>query len=253
LAEDYDDEKLYKFSEYIEEFAEWEKNTKRPKKTIKVWNQGRVPACTRFALTHITNGQNINEYNAQDLEYDQINPITIRENGNKNRYLKAAINEARKNWIIEWFVWVEKTVEEMRKALSMWIYIYTWSANWWRGKYKSPYEYVVRTDGKRVWHAWPIVDDDPQNKRFVVLNSFGEKRWDGGYFYLPYDELKSAYNLYWIIDKDDTWKFQVFKQKQQVKAFLESAKSIYKDAPAEVQRLFENRKLSKNLEWIYWL
>lgn len=245
------DKRDYLLEDYLEFSWLEEKQTKRPYKEIILRDQKQEPACTRFALMHISNWQNINEYNAQWYKYEQKNPLDIWNAWSKNKYLQSALNEAKNNWYIEWYVRVKKNVDDIRKALSMWMYIYTGSYDWLWNNWKPPYNYVKRKDSKLSWHARPIVDDEPNNKRFVVANSFWTGRWAKWYFYLPYDNLSSTFSLYAIVDKDDSWKFKLFKQHQKAKEFIELAKDLYKEWTPEIKKWFDGIQLSKNITELY--
>ena len=216
LCEDIPDKRDYLFSEYINGYAEW-KSSKRPHKDVTVYNQGKTPACTRYAITHISNWQNINEYKNRWETYNQINPMDIWNKWNKVKTLQAWLSTMKTNGLIEWYTMVEmrdkkKMLIEMKQAIDIWKWIYTGSPNWDWYATKRTWRHTIRKDGKFVWHAWSIIDYDDERKVFRCINSRGPNRWIWKwYFVLPYNDINKIYNKYAIIDKDDTGKFLEFR------------------------------------------
>lgn len=231
---DMPDNRDYPFDEYIE-FAEWIEK-KRPYNDLIVYNQWATPACTRYALMHIVNAQNIIEYKENWQIYEQIDPITIRTNWNKIKSLQSALSEVRRLWLIEWSAKIfykneTELLQSMKKAIDMWMYIYTGSSNGDWAKIKQTGIYTIRTDWKFVWHAWDIIDYDDTKQAFKCINSYWNKRWLKWYFRLPYPMITKIYSKYPIIDKDDSWKFQIFKDKQKAKQVAKLNKELYTTAP----------------------
>ena len=253
---DIPDSRDFDFNEFAKEFAEWETINNRPNQEIKLQDQKNVPACTRFALTHIVNAENINEYNKNWYKFDQLDALTLRNRWSKQLYLQSALKEFRSWGLIEWSLIIPKdknVIESMRKALNMWCYIYTWSSNWWRWNWKHPFNYIKRTDWKFVWHARDIVEDQPEQRRFKAINSRWENWWDKWYFYIPYSDIESIYSMYAIIDKDDTGKFQTFKAKEIAKQTIEANKKMYNSWDNEVKSFYEKIQIGNFLEKKYWL
>jgi len=240
------DDRNYPFEEYAKEFAEWEKINKRPYKQIVLRDQENNPRCTRYSSTHISNWQNINEYTANWMEYEQLDPAYIWSKWNKRKFIVSALDDAVKLWLIEWYTEIKKDkdmIKNIDKALSMWCYIATWSDDWLRWIYRTPYNYMHRKDWKIVWHAYPIVDK-LADWRYVVPNSFGTDRWDKWYFYLQPSDLKWLFTLYAVIDKDDTWKFKRFKQQEKIKQFIKLWQDIYKNWDTKTRQQFIKRSIS---------
>lgn len=240
LTIDNPDKRDYNFEDY----AAWEELA-RPRHQVTVYDQWNTPACTRFALGHIVNGNNLNEYKNNWQEYKQVNPIEYWNKGWKIKSLQATLSEFRRWGLIEWRVVIKSDkVNWIKKALSMWMFVFTGSDNWLRGIYKSPRNYMKRKDWKIVWHAWSIVWDEPANERFVVINSFWDDRWDSWYFYLPYKDIDSCFSLNCIVDKDDSWKFAILRQKEKAKQLVALAKELYSNGDTEIKKFFEDIQLS---------
>lgn len=258
---DVPDSRDFKFDDFLD-FAEgWtDKVTKRPYDKLTVQDQWQIWACTDFACGHLSNANNINEYINNGYEYDQVDLMNFWNAHDRIPALQSAMKRWRTAGYIQWNMVVPKsinideTVAKVRKVFSLWMWIYTWSADGMWNTWKAPYNYVKSTDGKRRGHARDIVDDQPSARRFVCLTSFWPKRWDKGYFYLPYEDLQSTYSLNAIIDKDDSGVFAAFKKNQVVAQWLQTAATkIYPDAPAQAKALFDQRQISHNLKPIYWL
>ena len=218
-CDDSPDDRDYLFSEYIDWYAEWLKEKERPYNDIEIFNQWSVPACTRYAITHINNWQNILEYHDNWQNYDQIDPMDIWNGWNKVKTLQAAMSVMRKKELIEWYTMIEahdkdKMLKEMKQAIDIWQRLYTGSPNWDWYAAKRTWRHTIREDGKFVWHAFSIIDYDDERKVFRCINSRGPNRgiWKG-YFVLPYNDINKIYNKYAIIDKDDTGKFLEFRLK----------------------------------------
>ena len=110
---------------------------------------------------------------------------------------------------------------------------------------------MKRTDWRIVWHARSIVADDSANNRFKVVNSFGSWRWELGYFYLPYDDIKYCFSLNSIIDKDDSGKFKIFKNQQKAKELVSALSAFYQLADPVVQKSLHDT--ANILRTTYWL
>jgi hypothetical protein len=254
-CQDLPDSRNYQFSEYIKEFAEWWEK-QRPYVDIKLFDQWFTSYCTRYALAHINSAQNFIEYKENWQIYEQKDPLDLWNKGNKRKFLIMALDDFKKFGLIEWHLEIKKDwkeIENIRKALNMGCYIYTWSNNGLWGIYRKPYNYMKRKDWKIVWHAWAIVDDQPDNKRFVVANSFGTDWGDKWYFYLPYEDISSTFTLWAIVDKDETGKFQMFKLKEKIKQFVDLGKNIFEWADTETRQKFITRAISDYFKkrWLY--
>jgi len=120
----------------------------------------------------------------------------------------------KKELKIDWRVTIPNTTEinemnrQMKKALDLWKFIYTWSWNWDRQTTGKTWIYTLRTDGKFVGHAWSIIDYD-DTKWYLAINSFGKDRWVGWYFRLPFELANRIYSKNVIIDHNDNLFSQV--------------------------------------------
>lgn len=238
-AKDSFDKRNYNFEDYAKEFAEWEKINSRPYKDIILRDQKQTPRCTRYALAHITNWQNIREYEANWLKYEQLNPDSLWDKWDKRRFLMNALDDFKKFWIIEWYLEIKKDanmIKNVDKALSMWCYIYTGSDNWLWGNYRSPYVYQTRNDWKIVWHAFPIVDK--KDWYYTWPQSFGTDFWDKWYLNYKPEQLSWMFTLRVIVDKDETGKFKMFKQKEKIKQFVNLAKDIFENWDTPTRQAF---------------
>jgi len=254
-AIDKPDKRDFPFEEYIKDAGQWNINHVFPFETSTVYNQWMLPACSRYWITQLNNGQNINERAAQWLTYIEIDPETEWNKSNHDYFMASALAQLKDEWLIIWYTVINKqgdVVEKIRQSLAMWNYIYTGSnGRWWW--YQPPYNLVKRTDKEIYNHIYSIVGDDPTNNRFKAKNSFWPERWDKGYFYIPYEDIPYLMTLYSVVDKDDTGMFQIFKQKMKMKQWLDDMTKMYPDMPDGVKALFNKRQISANLKPIYWL
>lgn len=223
------DNRDYKFENLIEEYAEGETiHKKRPDNTT-VFNQGKTPMCTWYSLTHIYNWENINEYKNNWMVFTEKDPWDFEDTW--DRSINNRLLEFKRAGMIEWYTTIEKTntnkVNLIKNAIDLGMFISTGSNNWDWLKIKTKKSYVVRTDGKRVWHAWCIVDYDDTKQSFKCKNSWWPQWGDGWYFWLPYSMVYNIYGCYPVIDKDETGKFKRFKLKEKAKQLVNIAKDIY--------------------------
>lgn len=219
--------------ENFEEFALG--NSKiRPKDKVIVQNQWSVWACTRFGITHVVNGNNLLEYSDAWFVYNQINAMDVWNRSDKSILLQSAVNQMKNEWLIAWYV-RPKTIEQMKKSLDLWYFIYTGSNNWDWGKTRSTKIYALRTDGKIVWHAYAIVWYN--DVWWIAINSYWPKRWDKWYFTIPFEYTDKLFTKYSIIDKANN--FSEFKVKEKALA-LQALNS-------EFYHLTKNVELQKSL------
>jgi len=191
---------------------------------IKIWNQGSDKktrmACTRYALGHIINAQNvINEwiefldlYNFWE-RYLKKNPSAESEGAT----LQSALQQAKDEWII-WGFFQVKTEAEINDSLGKWFFIYTGSSNGDWGSVRDSKIYKLRTDGKIVWHAWII----PEQEK--LLNSYWENNWIAK---LPKELYETTFTKYAIIPKTKYNLTLIYKKTIMEKIKLESAKKAF--------------------------
>lgn len=259
-AIDAPDSRDYNFETYMNDFAEGDKLVARPYSEIILRDQKTKPYCTRYWLTHVVNGENINEYNSMWLKYKQENPDVYWDRWNKIKNIQEAMKDFRKFGLIELSFkinktkWVDSIIEQVRKAFWLWMFIYTWSSNWDWWKFKANnYTYVKRKDWKFVWHARCIVDDIPEKKLLKCLNSRWDDRWDKWYFYLPYEYVLDIYNMYPILDKDESSLVNLIKAKELSKQIISISQNLYSLADEETKRFFEKIQLGSFLKNKYWV
>lgn len=227
----------YKFE--IKEELCWIRS-KRPKDKVIVQNQEDTPACTFYSEYHTINWYNILEDERNWISRQQINPREPRNKFCKARWyydrwynIQWAATEAKKEWMIVWWSTISndiqknEQIEKMKKALDMWFFINTGSANWDRSIIKKTWIYTTRKDNVFVWHAWSIVDYNETKKCFIAINSRGIRWKEKWYFYVPYDLVDKIYSKLVIIDKDDSWYFEKIKNKSKAMEWVRQLKKIY--------------------------
>jgi hypothetical protein len=126
----------------------------------------------------------------------------------------------------------------MKRALDMWYFMNTGSSNGDRTKTKLERKYIVRTDGRFVWHAFSIIDYD--DKWFIAINSWWPLWCDKGYFHVPFDVVDKIYSCLVIIDFDDSGYFARLKDRSKAMDLVRSLKSMYESLPAQRQEITHN-------------
>ena len=255
-------------SDYV---FEWEDelagiNSKRPKEKVKVQDQWQTPACTFYSAYHVINGYNILEDERQGIDRPQIDPINPRNEFCKARWyydrgytIQWAATEAKKAGKITGWTTIltstekNKQIEQMKKALDMWYFINTGSANWDRAKTKKTGIYTLRKDNKFVWHAWSIVDYDESKKCFIAINSRGLRGKEKWYFYVPYDLVDKIYSKLVIIDKSDNDFFLKIKSKAKAIEIIRNARKLYEISDSKTKSFLEKAWISKFLMDNYWI
>lgn len=101
---------------------------------------------------------------------------------------------ARKLWWIRWFSYIN-TLEEIKKSLTYWMSVNTWTDKLsWSWTRKNNY---IATLWKGWWHDMNIcwyddnlvlswIDWREEKWFFIIENSWWNKWWDNGYYYVPY-------------------------------------------------------------------
>lgn len=201
-----------------DEMAEWSKQfVKWPEWTI-VYNQNLDPRtlkwCVWYAVYHIYNAQQMNEWKNNWSEFIQEDPKNYwfrfqayRGRPNTWSSLQQHLDFMRKQEkSIEWSVLCQ-TEEQMKMAVDRWYFILSWSK---------------RCDWTKTGKTWifSLVDDGPDHgiaivgydwKWFIAKNSFWGWRWNKWYFYIPFGYKKYLFSCNAIIDADSTGKLQAYK------------------------------------------
>lgn len=158
-------------------------------------------SCTRQAMAHISNGQNIIEWVWENVhlafqmwdEYLKKDPDAIRLWAT----LQSSLDQFLSRKIISWYSTVRR-VDEAKDALDSGRFIFTGSQNGdWR-YVRTNKQYRIRTDGKTMWHAFAIVWYDGDN--FIGLNSYWKDNW---YFTIPSKLFNTLFTRYAISDFRD--------------------------------------------------
>jgi len=254
-AFDAPDKRDFNFEWYAKDFAEWERVYKRPRDKVIIRDQWETPGCTRYWLRTLSNWQNINEYAFNWAIFNQVNPSEDWLISNKIKSLQAALKEFVKRNIIEGYLEIKKDanmIKNIRKAYSMWCYIYSGRDDAYRGIYKSPYNVQIRTDWKIMWHCYWMVDE-LEDWRHINSNSFWPTFWDKWYFYTPPKDIYWMFTLYAIVDKDDSWRFQDYKLKELARQTKEQNEKMYLAWDVEVKKKYEEAQLWKFLTKKYGL
>lgn len=66
-----------------------------PRDKVTVQNQKSTPACTRFAIVHVCNGANINEYVDNGYSYTELDAMDVWNRSNKILSLQAAMSQMK--------------------------------------------------------------------------------------------------------------------------------------------------------------
>lgn len=197
------------------EYCEWlENTTKFPWRQLKVRNQydqkETYKACSCYGATAIFNWNQIIEFWKQGIEFEQENPRWKRLAFQAERWypnswasLQDIMSFFKKRWLIDWYVKC-KTAQECKNAMNNWYGIYTWSSKCSWSKTNKSKQFVY--DANWANHCFAVADFDEDWLR--AINSFGEKRWDNGRFYIPNDNFNDLFSCYALVDHDDTWKIE---------------------------------------------
>jgi len=255
-AIDAPDSRDRKFSEYLslEEYAQGNSLTWL-EDLVKIQNQGSVGACTDFGITHISNGYNVKERYDHGETYPQLDAMKLWNEGDKIPSLQAGLKRHKKRWLISGRMIADgKTVDEMnnqvRRAIKeMGKLIYSWCSKGDRSLTRKNKILTFRTDNQFVGHCRDIVNEVEYawEMMYKAPNSYGDKRWDKGYFYVRKLDIMRIYSKYIVIDKDDSGLFEYYKALQLAKNFIKAGKEFYKFAPADLQLWLEGLKISEKL------
>lgn len=199
------------WEEYAEGLA---KGKVADKYQIKVRNQNAnadtLKGCSVYGLTAIYNGYQLREYDENWIEFEQEDPrwkwlAFQAERGYPNSWasLQAVMTFFKNRKLIDGYVKCVNA-EECKNAINNWCLIYTWSSKCsWSATSKAK-EFMY--DANWASHCFAIIDFDDTG--FIAINSFGEKRWDKGFFHINFDKYQHLFSTYAIIDHDDTWKLE---------------------------------------------
>lgn len=199
---------------------EGQQRVKRPKEIVVVFDQfsnlDTHMACTRFALRHINNGQNIQEHGA---DFAQVNPREDRLDyiekypdakykwSSKQSAMKQAVSDG---WISGFTAC--RTVEQCRDAIDRWKYIYTGSNN---GDWVQTIQtgvYSIQKE-KVIWHLFAIVGYNEH--WFLGLNSVRKNP----YFHIGYEYFDTMYSKHAISDAQDRVMLSFKERHQRIKRY----------------------------------
>jgi hypothetical protein len=232
----------------MDEYSNWVSSS-RQEKEIVLFDQNKTPLCTWYALQHIVNWYNVVEdiKNEGKIIREQKNPGEYKDD--RPHYLQDRLNQFKSLWLIEWWVVLDnnKKAEQMKQALDRGHLLYTWGGKIDRAKArKTP---TIEFKASWIGHAFAIVWYE--GNLFKIANSFGRDYGDNGYNYVRDTDVTKLFSCYAIIDKDDKWYFQKFKDKQKAKQLIAIAKDLYSTANTEQKAYFEKIWLSANLTNLY--
>jgi len=252
-ALDVQEKRAYPFSDF-EAYFEWESKTFPYDKEI-MFDQKWYPACTRYSVTLISNGENINEYAKHNKEYAQIDPLKVWLRSNKLKSIQAGMEQLYKENLIKAYLWIDKIGEDwfrqMEKAIDLWCFINSWSSDWdWAMIWKTG---VYSTQNKKfAGHARGYVGYDRARRVFKAITSFGPKYWKNWYFEVPYDMVfqKGMYSKHAIVDVDNSSNFIDSIEKQWAKDVVRACKKLYENTK-NPKGLEEVRQTANALRTIY--
>lgn len=101
-------------------------------------------------------------------------------------YLIDAIKSAKDRWILDMYYRV-RSIEQMKDVIySYSTLIVTWSSKINRTRLKQT-NYIVDKVDSWYWHAFYVLWFDDEKELIVCANSYWDKYWDKGKFYIPYN------------------------------------------------------------------
>ena len=198
-----------------------------------IYNQGleviMKMSCTRQSPVHIVNAQNKFVSEKTWVEQVIVDPkilwlARIKEDENVITRWDSIISwvkQCLKEWLITWFTQLD-SIDEMKDSLSKWRLIATWSNNWNWNSVKNIHVYTLRTDLKKVWHAFCIVWYNPL--WWIAINSYWDKNW---IFTIPFDLTDTLYTRYSIMDSKDETDIIFYKQRIMEQISIEEAKKAF--------------------------
>ena len=201
----------YQFSEL---FWAWEETIlKFPLDKIHIQNQWLESAlkmsCTRQALAHITNGNNLLYQNSQDDNLARrlwIAFCALVPTANISwATLQSSLDQFLGEKLIAWYSRVN-TIEEWKAALDSGRFIFTGSNTWDWLSVRDNKTYAIRGDNRLIWHAFCIVGYD--DTWFQAINSYGV---NNGVFTIPFELFETLFSRYAISDFEDTDAILLFK------------------------------------------
>lgn len=162
-------------------------------------------ACWSFGMSAI-----INENSNYDRSWERTKGEELRSRQIKapyrgsvreGSYMQDNVKQALAEWFIAWYS-VVKTVDEFRDSLAKHRLIYTGSKkiNWTKTKADSD---TIAHIGTGSAHIFAIVGYDDNKRLFKCKNSYGDKLYDKGYFYLRYEDIGALFTAYSIVDGTD--------------------------------------------------
>ena len=244
----------YPFDDYLEilsQRTEAPLTMKRPYAEWTAFAQGRIWACTFFWPTLANNWQQINEYKTQDLNYAQVDPMTLWNQQAVHTYqILDWVNFLKNKGMIQGFAVIPRCwqadnqhrVDKFKKAIDLGNYMITWARWYDYGRaYQFPMDTLKFTSTgfyATAQHCFNLVDYDDSRRVFVMAGSFGLDWWHNWYAYISYDDVWQLFSGYALINKDDSWDFAKLKNQQQAKQLIDSCSAFYpKELDSETQNL----------------
>ena len=130
-ALDVQDKRAYPFSDFDAYFSGETKTFPYDKEIM--FDQKGYPACTRYAITLLSNGENINEWTKHNKTYNQIDPLNVWLRSNKVKSLQEAMKQLANEKLLKAYLWIDKKGNEgiiqIKKAIDFGCFIYTGSSN----------------------------------------------------------------------------------------------------------------------------
>lgn len=156
--------------------------------------------CTCYASAHCVNEENCYEHDKCKL----VSPskmwklaLTRWANIKKWWSLQWAANLAKDLWFISGYT-LCRSLGEVKQALASNQTIQSWSnkINW----KKTLENGNVAVEGDSYWHSFAIVGYDDSTKMLRCRNSYGDKTFDAGHFFIKYEDFRLLFSCYAYAD-----------------------------------------------------
>ena len=226
-----------------------------------IQDQWKEWSCTAFAMCNIINWFKEPKYKEQWLEWEAINGHDYFSLVNSKYPLdlqwplapSMALIFAKENWHISLYKQLNNvTYKQIIRLLQEWFLflISIKTCDW--DETKKTHICQKSNHTSWLWHAVALVDYDNDEEVFVCVNSWGQDRWDGGYFYLKYEDL--GYFIDWIYavyDSDDTGNFEKMLYKTKILSVIKTISDQWKHWTEDEKKAmnFANTMLRKVVIW----